>query len=210
MDQTRKFWYLLLYNFWLLDTKTHLCWREWELGCIPNNFDISLIFLFPIILSRESFNNLWGSSQITFLILDIKSCFVFGESKQNQNIANYQNMNIMILFCNFTSLTITWISECGPILTKYLFFCKDLSKQPPPAKVRSCLMPIFDLHQTWKIVLTEICSIRIFSATFFVYICIKRLRKALKLLNMLKNWSLNTAQKMKFSIKDFFAKSNLH
>lgn len=38
LDQTRKFWYLLLYNFWLLDTKTHLCWKEWELDCIPKQF----------------------------------------------------------------------------------------------------------------------------------------------------------------------------
>ena len=55
---------------------------------------------------------------------------------------------------------------------------------------KSSLMTIFDQNLTLETTFTENCWIWSFSATARLYICIKGLRKALKLWTRSKDWSL--------------------
>ena len=72
MKGTRKLWYLLLVNFWLLLSKFDF-WREyWALGCVSTQiWDFSDVSYVPKILSLKWFRNSWSISQIKFVIADV-------------------------------------------------------------------------------------------------------------------------------------------
>ena len=70
---------------------------------------------------------------------------------------------------------------------------KILSKNSSVIKADSFLMSIFNLNQTWQIVLIENGWIWKFFATFSLNVCIKPLRKTPKLSKMWKYWSLKDA-----------------
>ena len=83
-------------------------------------------------------------------------------------------MTSIVRFCFFLQFTLLIALFC--LKTKQ--FIKKLSS----THFESILLSIFDLKYTCKIVLTEYC--------WTLYICLKRLIKALKMCKMLKEWHL--------------------
>ena len=82
-NNTRKAWYLLLSNFWLILPKTNA--KEWILDSRLCPHQISKI------LSLELYSILWDSSHAKILMLDIKTQFAWVESN---------------FYCN------TWYQDC--------------------------------------------------------------------------------------------------
>ena len=79
-NKNRKLRYLVLRKLWSLFSKIGFRKGDYELVCVSTQcWDFLFIFKFPQILSLKWFDNSWGNSYKTFLILDINFRFTFGE-----------------------------------------------------------------------------------------------------------------------------------
>lgn len=107
LHKTRKFWYLLLFLFWLLLSKINFCKGGWTFACIFTPF--SDFFHFPIswnpIKSYKSLSNFLGNSYTNFIILDVKLCFTCGELNLPRNTVNCRNIMSLIVYSAWS----TWV-----------------------------------------------------------------------------------------------------
>ena len=96
------------------------------------------------------------------LLGDVQESFFHSESKllwSNGNCVKQWKILFNGLFKKFTPVS---------------FKRKTYFKNPTRAKVKNCLMSIFDLNQTFcELMLPKKCWIWSFSTTSFLYICIK-------------------------------------
>ena len=68
-DRTKRLWYLLLHNFWLLWPKFYFWKEEWGLGSVSTHFEIFLIF--PSFLRSKVFRRL-PTCEGKFIVPDIR------------------------------------------------------------------------------------------------------------------------------------------
>ena len=94
------------------------------------------------------------------------------------------------------------VSGNSPIVAERRMFYPP---KKPPTKVESFPMTLFDLNQIREKILTENCSIQVFSTAAIRYISMKSLRRALSLWKISNYWSLKkngTSYKQKFVYTD--------
>ena len=107
----------------------------------------------------------------------------------NGNTVSYIYIMLLVVwkcfYLHFTLLAMIQVFGNSPILIK----TEKFDKEPTNCSWNVSIL-IFNLKQICKIVPIGNCLIWNFLATYFGYIFIKSLRKASKILKMLRNWGL--------------------
>ena len=137
--------------FWLLLANFNFWNGDWELGYVSSKVsDIRNIFLFPKILSLNSFGHSWGNSYTKISILDITFRFTCGQSVLYSNIVKLKNMMTMIVWKTF--ICFLHFKRWLQFLEKTLIGFKKVSsvKEAPICNSRSVLESLSDLNWTWN------------------------------------------------------------
>ena len=93
LDRIEKTFVSVFAYFWAPVPKICFCWRNWALYCVFMQFwEIYWYFLFSQDSSLKSLGNSWGNSHVTFLTLDIKFRFTFGEWKLYYIFVQFPNI----------------------------------------------------------------------------------------------------------------------
>ena len=203
MSKDRKRWYLLLRKFWALLQKINF-WGQIGLGaslgmslCIWGIGDYglgeslcihSILSLFYLFLSLKFFGSLYAKSiYYTRCPIEVPLCLrrIKIERKHSKLQIYYVTGCLEMFYLHFTLLAMIQVFGNSPILIKTEKFDKESTSCSWNVSIL-----IFNLKQICKIVPIGNCSIWNFLATYFDYIFIKSLRKASKILKMLRNWGL--------------------
>ena len=183
MSKTRKFWCLLWHTFWLLVLKTGFCKRHTTLVYVPSNFKIFYHYLGSLtyevweLAGQLAYKVYYTRNQILFYLLQIKPRQKHSKLPKCYHQVCLKKKNNL----HFRSLITIQISQQSPILTQKKNK-KNNKKKLAPTAVERFLIAIFDLKELYEIVPTKNLNLKLFWN--FVYIFIKHLTKAWKLLKM--------------------------